>query len=219
MQYVITFLEGLLSFISPCMLPMLPIYLSYLIGNNADNNRKMILNAVFFVLGFSFVFSTLGLFAGTVSSFLKEYQTIVNLIGGVIVILFGLSYLGIIRISIFKGNSKKVEVSGAFSAFVFGMIYSINLTPCVGAFLGSALTLASTTGSSFQGMMLLIVYSMGMGVPFVLAAVLIEKMKNLFTWIKSHYSVIVRVSGGFLVCIGVLMATGLLAKFTALLTI
>lgn len=216
MQYIITFLEGILSFISPCMLPMLPIYLSYFMGERAGSNKRTLINAASFVLGFSFVFSILGFFAGTVSILVREHQTIVNFIGGAVIILFGLSYLGVIRFFFFKGNSKKIKISGAFSAFVFGMIYSIHLTPCVGAFLGAALTMASTTGSSVQGLLLLIVYSLGMGIPFVLTAVLIEKMRNLFGWIKSHYLIIERISGGFLVCIGVLMATGLLSRFTAL---
>ena len=220
MQFIITFLEGILSFISPCMLPMLPIYVSYFMGEDQTENsaRRTVLNAVSFVLGFSLVFSLLGLFAGTVSSLLRSYRTVVHVTGGVIVILFGLSYLGILRLPFLKGSSRRVTISGVFSAFLFGMIYSVNLTPCVGAFLGAALTLASTSGSSLKGMELLLVYSLGMGIPFVLAALLIERMRNVISVIKAHYDTVEKISGGFLIAVGVLMATGLLSRFTALLS-
>lgn len=220
MQYVITFLEGLLSFISPCMLPMLPIYLSYFMGSrDGDGSRRTLVNAASFVLGFSLVFSLLGLFAGTLSVLLREHQVMVNLVGGAIVIIFGLSYMDIIRLSFFKGAGKEPEINGALSAFIFGIIYSINLTPCVGAFLGAALTMASTSGSALKGVSLLLVYSMGMGVPFVLSAVLIDKMKGLFGWIKLHYTAVKRVSGVFLICVGLLMAAGLLSRFASLFNV
>ena len=138
MDFLITFLEGIISFISPCMLPMLPIYVSYFAGG-ADKKHRVFSRALAFVIGFTAVFSLLGLFAGTLGAFLAKYQTAVNIVSGVIVIIFGLSYLEVIRLPFFKGMSGKKSANTIISAFLFGVIYSVSLTPCIGAFLGSAL--------------------------------------------------------------------------------
>ena len=214
MQYLITFLEGLISFLSPCMLPMLPVYLSYFAGN-ADKKHRVLLRAGCFVLGFTLVFSLMGLFAGTLSTLLMHHQTVVNIVTGIIVIVFGLSYLEIIPLPFLRGMQARREVTGAFSAFVFGMIYSVSLTPCVGAFLGSALMLASTSGTAVQGVLLLLVYSLGLGVPFLLSAVLIEKLSTAFAFIKRHYRVVNLVCGGFLIVVGIMMAFGWMSALLA----
>lgn len=217
MQYAITFLEGIISFISPCMLPMLPIYISYFAGGS-DNKHRILIRAICFVLGFTVTFSLLGLFAGTLGSFLTKYQTAVNIITGSIVIIFGLSYLEVINLPFFKGMQSGKKIDSAFSAFLFGMIYSISLTPCVGAFLGSALMLASTSSTAMTGLLLLITYSLGLGIPFVLSAVLIDKLNTAFNFIKKHYKVINLVCGIFLIVVGLMMAFGLLGKLLALLS-
>ena len=217
MQYAITFLEGIISFISPCMLPMLPIYISYFAGGS-DNKHRILIRAICFVLGFTVTFSLLGLFAGTLGSFLIKYQTAVNIITGSIVIIFGLSYLEVINLPFFKGMQSGKKIDSAFSAFLFGMIYSISLTPCVGAFLGSALMLASTSSTAMTGLLLLITYSLGLGIPFVLSAVLIDKLNTAFEFIKKHYKVINLVCGMFLIAVGFMMAFGLLGKLLALLS-
>lgn len=133
MNYLITFLEGIISFISPCMLPLLPVYISYFAGK-ADKKGHMLLRAVFFVLGFTFTFSLLGLFSGALGALLAEHQRAVNLITGLIVIVFGLSYLDVIKLPFFKGMEGGREISSVFSAFLFGIVYSVSLTPCVGCF-------------------------------------------------------------------------------------
>lgn len=209
MEFLITFLEGLISFISPCMLPLLPLYVSYFAGG-ADKKHKVLARAFSFEIGFTVVFSLLGLFAGTLGAFLKEYQVIVNIVCGVVVILFGLSYLEIIRIPFFKGMGSGRTANTVFSAFLFGVIYSVSLTPCIGAFLGSALMMASASGTALKGVLLLITYSLGLGIPFLISAVLIEKLNTAFTWIKRHYRVINIVCGSFLIVIGILMAAGLM---------
>ena len=214
MQYLITFLEGLISFLSPCMLPMLPVYLSYFAGN-ADKKHRVLLRAGCFVLGFTLVFSLMGLFAGTLSTLLMRRQTVVNIVTGIIVIVFGLSYLEIIPLPFLRGMQTRREVTGAFSAFVFGMIYSVSLPPCVGAFLGSALMLASTSGTAVQGVLLLLVYSLGLGVPFLLSAVLIEKLSTAFAFIKRHYRVVNLVCGAFLIVVGIMMAFGWMSALLA----
>ncbi len=128
MDYIITFLEGIISFISPCMLPMLPVYISYFAGQNKDDGKspKMIVKVIAFVVGFTVVFTALGVFSGTLGKLLSEYQIIVNIVSGVIVILFGLSYLEIFRIPFFKGMNKSYKVTGIASAFLFGAIYSVS---------------------------------------------------------------------------------------------
>lgn len=216
MQYLITFLEGIISFVSPCMLPLLPVYVSYFAGG-ADKRRKTLLNAVFFVFGFTVVFLVLGLFSGTVGRFLRDYETAVNLLCGAVVVLFGLHYLEWIRLPFFKERDTAVhEVTGVLSAFLFGVIYSVSLTPCVGAFLGSALMLASSAGGAAQGALLLLAYSLGLGIPFVVSALLLDRLRGVFTFIKTHYRVINTVCGLFLVAVGVVMMCGWMNRLMAL---
>ena len=208
MAYLITFLEGLISFISPCMLPMIPIYLMYFAGD-ANKKNNTILNSVAFVTGFTLVFCLLGVFAGTIGSLLREYQTIVNIVCGIIVILFGLNYLEFIKIKLFKSGAKQnTKITGLFSAFLFGIVFSINLTPCVGAFLGSALMMASTSGSMLKGASLLFVYSLGLGIPIIISAFLIKKLTVVFNFIKKHYKVINNICGIFLIIFGVAIMFG-----------
>ena len=220
MQYVIAFLEGIITFISPCLLPMLPIYISYFAGGGERTAGKTLKGALGFVTGFTLIFVALGALAGTLGSFLRQYQTVVNIVSGLVVIVFGLSFLGVFRLNIFKGrqHTMNTEKMGFFSAVLFGMIFSIGWTPCVGAFLGSALALASQQGHVVEGMLMLLAYSMGLGIPFVLSAVLIDYLKSAFQWIKKHYTVINAISGALLIVIGVLMMTGTLGRLLSLLS-
>lgn len=214
MQYVISFLEGVVTFISPCLLPMLPIYISYFAGGGERSVKKTLSGALGFVTGFTIVFVALGALAGTLGSLLKEYQTAVNIVSGLIVIFFGLNFLGVFKLNLFKGSNHKVNTKnmGFFSAMLFGIIFSVSWTPCVGAFLGSALMLASQQGHVGEGVVMLLVYSLGLGIPFVLSAVLIDYLKSAFNWIKKHYKVINIVCGILLILVGVLMATGLIGR-------
>ena len=220
MQYLISFLEGIITFISPCLLPMLPIYISYFAGGGERTTAKTLKGAVGFVTGFTIVFVMLGALAGTVGSFLREYQTAVNIISGLIVIIFGLNFLGVFKLNIFKGNQRSVKTDnmGFFSAMLFGMIFSVGWTPCVGAFLGSALMLASQQGHIIEGMLMLLSYSLGLGIPFLLSAVLIDYLKSAFNWIKRNYKIINLISGSLLVIIGIMMATGTLGQLLNLLS-
>ncbi|MBO5299552.1 MAG: cytochrome c biogenesis protein CcdA [Clostridia bacterium] len=219
MQYLISFLEGIITFISPCLLPMLPIYVSYFAGGGERTTRKTLANALGFVLGFTLVFVALGALAGTVGSFLTKYQFAVNIVTGLIVIIFGLNFLGILKLNLFKGmsGSAKTKDLGFFSSALFGIVFSIGWTPCVGAFLGSALMLASQQGKVLTGIIMLLAYSLGLGIPFVISAVLIDKLKSAFNFIKKNYKIINIVSGSLLILLGVLMTTGLLGKFLSFL--
>ena len=220
MQYVIAFLEGIITFISPCLLPMLPIYISYFAGGGERKTGKTVSGALGFVTGFTAVFVVLGALAGTVGSFLREHQAVVNLVSGLIVVFFGLNFLGVLRINLFRGGNSNVRTDnmGFFSAVLFGVVFSIGWTPCVGAFLGSALMLASQQAHMVEGMLMLLAYSLGLGIPFVLSAVLIDYLKATFDWIKKNYRMINIVSGSLLVFIGILMATGLLERFLGVLS-
>ena len=220
MEYLISFLEGIITFISPCLLPMLPIYISYFAGGGERSTGKTLRGAIGFVAGFTVVFVLLGGLAGTVGSFLREYQTAVNLVSGLIVVFFGLHYLGVFKLTLFKGSRRtgNTKDMGFFSAVLFGIIFSVGWTPCVGAFLGSALMLASQQAHAAEGMLMLLVYSLGLGLPFLLSAVLIDYLKSAFQWIKKNYRVINAVSGGFLVLVGILMATGTLGRLLSLLS-
>ena len=220
MQYMISFLEGIITFISPCLLPMLPIYISYFAGGGERSTGKTLTGALGFVTGFTVVFVAMGALAGTVRGFLKAHQTVVNLLSGLIVIFFGLNFLGVFKLELFRGGSGRMNTGNLnfFSALLFGMIFSLGWTPCVGVFLGSALMLASQQGHVVEGMLMLLAYSMGLGIPFLLSAVLIDYLKSAFHWIKRNYKTINLISGGFLILVGILMATGMLGRLLALLS-
>jgi cytochrome c-type biogenesis protein len=217
---MISFLEGIVTFISPCLLPMLPIYISYFAGGSERSTGKTLRCAFGFVLGFTAVFVAMGALAGTVGSFLIRYQTVVNLVLGGIVILFGLNYLGVLNLNLFRGMKGQVKTADMnfLSAFLFGIVFSVGWTPCVGVFLGSALMLASQQGSALVGTMMLLCYSAGLGVPFLVSAVLIDQLKGAFNFIKRNYAVVNKVCGSLLVAVGVLMATGLLTKMLNILS-
>ena len=214
MQYMISFLEGIVTFISPCLLPMLPIYIGFFAGGGERTTGKTLRCSGGFVLGFTVVFVAMGALAGTLGSFLIRYQTPVNLVLGGIVVLFGLNYLGVLNLNIFKGvhGNVKTQDMNFLSAFLFGLVFSVGWTPCVGVFLGSALMLASQQGSALVGTLMLLCYSLGLGVPFLLSAVLIDQLKGTFNFVKRNYGIINKVCGILLIAVGVLMATGLLTK-------
>lgn len=220
MQYIISFLEGIVTFISPCLLPMLPIYISYFAGGKKEGGTKETMkNAFGFVLGFTIVFVALGALAGTLGGFLKEYQTVVNLVTGLVVIFFGLHFLGVFQLNFFKGmqGNQKESKLGFVSSMLFGIVFSIGWTPCVGAFLGSALLLASQQGETLIGVLMLLAYSLGLGIPFVVSALLIDKLKGAFDFIKRNYAVINIICGILLVLVGIFMMTGLFSKVLGML--
>ena len=136
MQYFISFLEGIITFISPCLLPMLPIYISYFAGGEEKDTKRVVKNALGFILGFTAVFVALGALAGSFGKLLKEYKLIVDIVTGLVVIFFGLNFLGVFKLNIFKGTRmSRTENMGFFSAALFGIVFSVGWTPCVGVFL------------------------------------------------------------------------------------
>ena len=220
MQYLLVFIEGIFTFISPCLLPMLPIYISYFAGGGQRRTKRTLINSLGFVAGFTVVFVAMGALAGTIGRFLRDYRIAVNIVSGLLVILFGLSFLGLFELKIFKGIKKTVdpEKMSFFPALLFGMVFSIGWTPCVGAFLGTALMLAAQQAHVLEGMLMLFLYSLGLAIPFILSALLIDYLKNAFNWIKKHYKTINIVSGSLLILIGILMATGTFDRVIGLLS-
>jgi cytochrome c-type biogenesis protein len=223
-KYFIVFLEGIVTFISPCLLPMLPVYVSYFLGNGPEGGRWRVLrNALGFVLGFTIIFVLMGAFAGSLGQLLIRYRTAVDIVAGIIVVILGLHFLGLFRIGILdRGGVKQSaapQAGGLFSSLLFGMVFSIGWTPCVGAFLGSALLLASQQGSLLQGVLMLLFYSMGLGIPFVISAVLLDRLKGAFAFIKRHTLIINRISGAFLIIVGLLMAVGWLGRLLSVLSV
>ncbi len=203
MNFVMTFIEGLASFISPCILPLLPVYLVYFAGGERIAKRRTLLGACAFTFGFSLVFIALGVFAGSLGSLLSAHRSLVSIVCGGLIILFGLSYLGLLRLPTFGKTPRKPPAPTIFGAFIFGLIYAVSLTPCVGAFLGAALATAAQEGSALRGAALLAAYALGLAIPFILTALFMTQLKGLFMKIKSHYKVINPICGALLVLFGI----------------
>lgn len=214
MEYIITFFEGIITFISPCLLPMLPIYLIYFAGSDSKPSKKQTLtNAIGFIIGFSILFVSLGALAGTLGRYLILHRSAFNIICGIIIILFGVNYTGIIKIPLLNSTKKmnsEIKPTGFISSIVFGIIFAFGYSPCVGAFLSSALVLAANSQTVLRGIVLLLLYSLGLGIPFLVCALLMDKLKSTIGFIKAHYNIINIISGVLLIIIGILMATGVL---------
>lgn len=216
MEYIITFIEGLASFISPCVLPVIPIYISYF-GAESKSMKRSLINSLGFVSGFSIVFILMGVLASTFGKFIHEYSNYVNIIFGIFLIIIGLNYMGVIFVKFLnktKGMKQDNKNLTFITSVLFGIIFSLSWTPCVGAFLSSALILASTVGSILKGTILLVLYSLGLAIPFIITTVFLEKMKITFDFIKKHYNIINKISGAILLLFGIWkFIEGLIAFF------
>ena len=206
MEYVFTFLEGIASFISPCLLPMLPIYISYFIGEDDKNTSKAVINASGFVLGFTIIFLILSIFASQLGIFISSNIKYIKVVFGIIIILFGLNYMEIFKIK-FLNKSKVINANtknlNFIKAILFGILFSISWTPCIGTFLSSALLLVAKQQDMIKGILLMVVYSIGLGIPFIISVALIEKLKEMFDFIKKNYNAIKKISGIILIIMGV----------------
>jgi len=194
---------------------MLPVYISYFAGKK----DRPLANSIGFVIGFTVVFVTLGAFAGLIGGLLRDHATAVNIVTGALVILLGLNYIGIVRLptpSFIKNKKLTDKPLGFVSSIIFGMVFSVTWTPCISAFLGSALLRASQQGSATEGMLMLFVFSMGLGLPFIASAVLINRLKGTFNFIKKNYRIVNGIAGSILIIVGILMITGQFGRFIAL---
>lgn len=212
MPYLLVFLEGVATFVSPCMLPMLPIYVAYF--SAGSGKRKALSNALGFVLGFTLVFMAMGAAAGTIGQFLSAHQRPMMQVAGTLSILLGLIYAGLIPAPIarlLKGipmNPQRLERLNFLSSVLFGFIFAVGWTPCIGVFLSAALLMAAGAGHTLTGVLMLLCFSLGLGIPFVMAALLLEKMGEAFAFLKRHMLAINRIGGAFLVLVGIAMIGG-----------
>lgn len=212
-SYILCFLEGILTFISPCILPMLPIYFFYMAGVSGEESAsrsKLLINSIGFVTGFTIIFVMLGATATTLGSFLKINFDIFRNISGFIMIVFGLNFMGILNLNFLNYEKRydyKFNDLNFLRSIIFGMVFAFGWSPCVGVFLGSALLMAGNSNSVGQGIILLLLYSAGLGVPFILSSILFETIKNTFRQIQRFGRMISIISGLVLIFAGILVIT------------
>jgi cytochrome c-type biogenesis protein len=218
------FLAGLVSFLSPCVLPLVPGYVSLISGVGVEELkvqetqvlRKVMLNSIAFIIGFSIVFITLGALSTEVGQLASQYKSTLARVAGVVIILFGLHLTGILPIKALYADKRLHNVKGGstpWGAFVIGFAFAFGWTPCVGPILGAILGLAAAQNSVSQGILLLTVYSMGLAVPFLLAALGIERFMKFYGGFRRHMHAVEVASGGLLMALGILLVLG---KFTLL---
>ncbi len=221
---LIALLAGIASFISPCVLPIVPPYLAYMSGvtigeiqGTAEARRKAIFAALFFVLGLSTVFLLLGFTASAFGAFVLQNQELFAQISGVVVIVFGLHFLSVFRIPILDREAR-IEAGenggSAVGAYVLGLAFAFGWTPCIGPQLGAILSLAASEGSVTRGTVLLGVYAIGLGVPFLLAAIFLNQSMGLMNRMKRHMALIEKLMGGLLLIVGLALVTGLFTSFS-----
>lgn len=218
---IAAFAAGFLSFISPCVLPLIPGYVSFVSGVSLEDmrgdatavssaRRHVLITSLFFVLGFSLVFIALGATASVVGRFLFEKQPILAKIAGVLLVIFGLHTMGVFRIG-FLENEKRLQAdrkpAGALGAMLVGIAFAFGWSPCIGPILGGIMALAASKETVWEGVELLAVYSAGLGIPFLLTSIAINQFFAFSKRIRKHYHTIELVSGGLLVAIGVLIFT------------
>lgn len=225
MEYLLLFLEGIITFISPCILPMIPVYISYFSGGNtgeAEKKYSAVQNVAGFVLGFTIIFTMIGALAGSFGALIKTHQGIVNFVCGIIMMAFGLNYMGVLKLRFLAKSYRidyEIKTFSFISSVLFGMVFSLGWTPCVGTFLGSALMIAVSSGNIVKGVIMLLIYSIGLGIPFMLCGIFIDSLKGAFSFIKKHYDMVNKVAGAILVVTGILMMTGTFYKIVSILAI
>jgi cytochrome c-type biogenesis protein len=204
---------GLVSFFSPCVVPLLPGYLSYATGlSGADLERarrgRMVLGSALFVLGFTFVFVALGTLSGALGDLLWEYMTPITRVLGVVTILVGLAFLGLVPWLQRDVRVHRVPAVGLAAAPLLGVLFGLGWTPCIGPTLAAVQTLALTEGTAARGALLSVAYSLGLGIPFVVAGLAFRRMLGAVAWVRRHQTWVTRAGGVMLVAVGVLLVTG-----------
>ncbi len=232
MDYLLTFIEGVLTFVSPCLLPLMPVYVAYFAGDSpveeagdaqADRSPRRAsagLRVGGFILGFTLLFVALGALAGSIGSALQQHSTLLNAVCGIIIIVLGLGYLGLFRIPTLQRfmHPRTGRGRGFWPSVLFGIVFAVGWTPCTGAFLGSALALAAVGSSMVHGIVLLVCYSLGLGLPLFITALLIDRLEGAFAWVKRHYAVIDKVCGVLLIVMGVCVAFGWMNTWLGMLS-
>ena len=218
---LVAILAGLLSFLSPCVLPIVPPYLAYMTGVGVNGlktgERSAVLPAIFFVLGLSTVFLIMGVAASAFGRAFLQWQDVLTKAAGAMVVVMGLHFLHVIRIPALDHDARieaGAKGGGAFGAYVLGLAFAFGWTPCIGPQLGMILSLAATGGELSRGTGLLAIYALGLGIPFLLSALFINRAIGLMNRIKPHLKTIERVMGALLVVVGVMLLTGAFSTFS-----
>lgn len=216
---VLVFSQGILSFLSPCFLPLIPIYLSYITGE-AANKKNTVLNTIAFMVGFILMFTSLGALSGSIGRFLLINRQLLNKILGLFIVLMGLFYLGVIKLDFLNREVKmdlKIKKGSIVSSFLLGVSLSLGWTPCISPILSSVLMLAASRQSSLIGAYYLFVYSLGLLIPFLVFAIFINKSRAFSKFIMQKSNVIKIVAGAILILTGILLFTGKLYVLTNIL--
>jgi cytochrome c-type biogenesis protein len=225
------FVAGLLSFLSPCVLPLIPSYITYITGLSfadlqAEHTTRQvrlqaILHSLAFIAGFTAIFVLLGASATAIGSFLQEHMAIIRKAGGVLIVLFGIHIAGIFDITMLLGE-KRINIrnkpAGFLGSFLVGLAFAAGWTPCIGPILASILMVAATEDTVYKGIALLLVYSLGLGIPFFLSAVALHRFLVFFNRYRRYIRLMEIVTGVFLMIIGVLIFTNSLTRLSAIVT-
>ncbi len=221
---IVALVAGTISFLSPCVLPIVPPYLAYMSGvsmseltDKSTGRRKATIAALFFVLGLSTVFLLLGFTASVFGAFFLQNQEIFSKVSGAVVVVFGLHFLGVFRIP-FLDREARIDTGetggSAFGAYVLGLAFAFGWTPCIGPQLGAILSLAAGEASVARGTLLLGIYAAGLGIPFLLAAIFINRAVTVMNKLKRHMQLIEKIMGGLLLFVGAMLLTGAFSNFS-----
>jgi cytochrome c-type biogenesis protein len=217
---------GMLSFLSPCVLPLVPPYLVYLTGTSIERladaepetrvKRETLIAALLFVLGFSTVFVALGAGASAIGALLRAYSSELSIVAGICIVVMGLHFLGVTPIA-WLMREKRMQMTkpvGLWGAYLMGLAFAIGWTPCIGPILAAILAIAASEDTVVKGAGMLAVYSLGLGVPFLLAAFAVEPFAAFLTRFKAHLGLVEKAMGGLLVLTGIAFLTGTVSEFS-----
>ena len=224
--FLIAFAAGVVAFLSPCVLPLAPGYVSYITGltgtelaEGSGSRRRVLAGSLLFVLGFSVVFVSYGVLFGGIGSLLLEYADIISRILGVVVIVMGLGFLGLIPGLQREWRLHRAPTWGVAGAPLLGLLFGIGWSPCIGPTLTAVQTLAFTEASALRGAILSLAYCFGLGLPFILLALAFSRIAGAIGWVREHYVWVMRLGGGMLVLVGLLLVTGVWSDFTVWLRV
>lgn len=230
--YIGAFIAGLLSFLSPCVLPLIPSYITYITGCSFADlkaehpshvvRKKTMIHSLLFIAGFTAVFAAFGASATYIGSFFQAHMPVIRKIGGVLIVLFGIHVTGLVHLGVLLGEKRIVihrKPAGYIGSFLVGLAFAAGWTPCIGPILASILMIAATEENIYQGMSLLLTYSLGLGTPFFISALALHKFLDLFNRFKKSIRIFEIVTGFFLIVIGVLVFTNSLTTLSQFITV
>ena len=216
----IAFLAGIIAFVSPCVLPLAPGYISYVtgltgaeLGDQGRSRGRVLLGSILFVLGFSIVFVSYGVLFGSIGARLLEYQSVIDRVLGVLLIVMGLAFMGLIPALQRERRMHMIPKWGVAGAPLLGLLFGLGWSPCIGPTLAAVQTLAFTEASAARGALLSFIYCLGLGLPFVLLGLAFSRSMRAIGWVKSHYALVMRIGGAMLIVLGLLMVFGLWNDF------